>query len=300
MHLQDLLLNLPAGYGYESLEEAVIKQIVPSDRSCLQQLFKVLQLGNGRPSDLLLQTQQLLGRSSTDETILRDALRSTDFSALKRSSHPPPPDDWGHVPSCVDAGANLRLNAVKRLEISTGVIENSAIRQSVASPVVDNSVGEVREPASSDDKRPDTFFLPAIPNSARSVGFEPATSSQWKMRISTRRLLPRYLAYSSFFECHLALTTLCQPSRISPMKLLRGTSKHSTIDRSGRLDNDSIDHLKVVYVDGDIIQVPLQSSVTDPSLTPSPSPDTSTPPAPRHRGSERRVHITAQSVEVVI
>lgn len=72
LQLRDLLINPPATDLYETLKDAVIKRVTPSEKTRLQQLFSDLQLGDKRPTTLLREMKQLLGTSQMDESLLRE------------------------------------------------------------------------------------------------------------------------------------------------------------------------------------------------------------------------------------
>ncbi|CAH8508914.1 unnamed protein product [Dicrocoelium dendriticum] len=70
--VRDIIACPPPDAKYDTLKQAIIQRITPSDKVRLQQLFRDLQLGDRMPSALLRQMQQLLGTSSMDEGILRE------------------------------------------------------------------------------------------------------------------------------------------------------------------------------------------------------------------------------------
>ena len=67
--LQDVIFNNP---DYETLKEAVIKRIAPSNVAKVQFLFKDLTLGDRTPSAMLREMKQVLGEGSMDECIMRE------------------------------------------------------------------------------------------------------------------------------------------------------------------------------------------------------------------------------------
>ncbi|CAH8498375.1 unnamed protein product, partial [Dicrocoelium dendriticum] len=68
--VRDIILCLPLVLKYETLKQAIIQRITPSDKVRLQQLFSDLQLGDRRPSALLREMQQLIGTSNIGVGIL--------------------------------------------------------------------------------------------------------------------------------------------------------------------------------------------------------------------------------------
>ncbi|CAH8490858.1 unnamed protein product [Dicrocoelium dendriticum] len=70
--VRDIILCPPLVMKYETLKQAIIQRITPSDKVRLQQLFSDLQLGDRMPSALLREMQQLIGTSNMDVGILRE------------------------------------------------------------------------------------------------------------------------------------------------------------------------------------------------------------------------------------
>ena len=70
--IRDFLVASIGDRSYESLKEAVLKAVTPSEKSRLEQLFRGLPAGNRKPSLVLSEMRQLLGSTKMDENMLRE------------------------------------------------------------------------------------------------------------------------------------------------------------------------------------------------------------------------------------
>ncbi|XP_042143669.1 uncharacterized protein LOC120847150 isoform X2 [Ixodes scapularis] len=72
--LEDILAAAPTSNQYDNLKAAILARKTTSERSCLQHLLNMKELGNQRPSRLLRRMRQLLGdaTSNAETSLLRE------------------------------------------------------------------------------------------------------------------------------------------------------------------------------------------------------------------------------------